>query len=59
MSMPCCPPDSEKYLAPDYNTIGSTITLGDGTDIYVSKADAGAVNAIIVIPDVFGWNSGR
>jgi hypothetical protein len=56
MSMPCCPPDSEKYLAPDYDTVGTITTLPDGTDMYCSGSGS---NGIIVVPDIFGWNSGR
>jgi hypothetical protein len=56
MSMPCCPPDSEKYLAPDYNTVGTIATLPDGTDAYYTGSGP---NAVIVVPDVFGWNGGR
>lgn len=56
MSLPCCPPDSTGYLAPDYQTVGSIMTLSDGTDIYTSGSGRAG---IIFVPDVFGWNSGR
>ena len=55
---PCCPPNSEKYLAADYNTSGYVTSLADGTEIYVAGQAQGR-NAILVIPDVYGWNGGR
>lgn len=57
-SAPCCPPNSEKYLAADYHTNGSITTLPDGTEVYQSGESADK-NAILIIPDVFGWNGGR
>ena len=56
--MPCCPPNSEKFLAATYATTGATGVLPDGTEYYASGSPEGK-NAIIVIPDVYGWNGGR
>lgn len=57
--MACCPPDSEKYLAATYATIGTTLKV-DGTDVeYYATGDATAHRVILFITDVFGWNAGR
>lgn len=56
--MSCCPPTADKYLAPDYSAIGSTITLADGsTEVY--HIGTPGPKAILLIPDIFGWNGGR
>ena len=56
-TMSCCPPDSEKYLASDYATVGSVVSLPT-CDFYAS-GKASSQKAVILIPDVFGWNAGR
>jgi dienelactone hydrolase len=55
--MSCCPPNAEKYLAPDYSATGSTITLADGVELY--HAGTPGPKAVLLIPDIFGWNGGR
>lgn len=55
----CCPPNALKYLAPDYSYIGKIVTLEDGVEFYESSSSASFQKAVIVIPDIFGWNSGR
>jgi len=56
--MSCCPTNAEKYLAPDYNTTGSTETLANGYEYYHTGSTSSS-KAVILIPDVFGWNGGR
>jgi hypothetical protein len=58
MSSPCCPPNSEKFLAADYTPVGFTGSLPDGTEFYASGTPEGR-NGILVIPDVYGINGGR
>lgn len=38
--------------------IGTKLTVDDNTELYVSPVCAGTT-AVIFIPDVWGWNSGR
>ncbi len=58
--MSCCPPNAERYLAATYATCGSTHILPNGYEFYSSSPkDAPITTAVIVIPDVWGWNSGR
>jgi hypothetical protein len=54
----CCPPTAEKYLAPDYNFVGTTHSLEDGIEFY-KTGSLESKKAIILIPDIFGWNGGR
>lgn len=57
--MSCCPPNAEKYLAATYDTTGETVTLASGTEIYRTGSAAESKKAVLVIPDVWGWNGGR
>ena len=56
--MSCCPPNAEKYLAPNYATTGSTLTLPNGHELYHSGS-VDSKHAVLIIPDVYGWNGGR
>lgn len=56
--MSCCPPNAEKFLAPDYNTTGKTSTLPSGLEFY-ETGSTDSKKGVLVIPDVWGWNSGR
>ena len=59
-TMSCCPPNAEPYLAPDYATVGEIVTLPSGLNIYsTGKVSDLSSRAVIILPDVFGWNSGR
>jgi len=58
LKMFCCPPNAEKYLAAEYDTTGSTHTLENGHEFYRTGLPT-ATKAILLIPDVFGWNGGR
>jgi hypothetical protein len=57
-SSPCCPPNSEKFLAVDYIASGFAGSLPDGTEFYAAGNPA-SKNAILVIPDVYGIHGGR
>jgi hypothetical protein len=56
--MSCCPPNAEKYLAPDYTAVGKITALSEGVEFYETGSSS-SKNAVIVIPDIFGWNGGR
>lgn len=56
--MSCCPPNAEKYLAPDYTFVGKITTLSETVEFYETGSSS-SKNAVIVIPDIFGWNGGR
>ena len=54
----CCPPGRCSLLPPtDYTPKGKTAKLG-GLDYY-EIGDAKGGKAVVVLPDVFGWLSGR
>ena len=56
--MSCCPPNSAPSFLDDYSPSGSVIDTG-GTSCYsIGTATAGG-KAIVMIPDIWGWNSGR
>jgi dienelactone hydrolase len=57
--MSCCPPNSHKYLEASYDTVGSKITRPNGYEYYISGGSAAGKTAVIIVPDVWGWNSGR
>lgn len=57
--MSCCPPNAEKYLAPDYSAIGSILTLDSGYEAYQTGDVTATKKAVILIPDIYGWNGGR
>lgn len=57
--MSCCPPDSEKYLAATYVSVGSTHKV-DGSEVeYYATGNSASSTVIVFFPDVFGWNAGR
>ncbi len=56
--MSCCPPNAEKYLAPDYSFVGTCHKLDCGTEFYAT-GDKNSKHGIFLIPDIFGWNGGR
>jgi dienelactone hydrolase len=57
--MSCCPPNAHKYLAPDYKFVGRTDTLPDGVEFYRTGDPSKTKKALLIIPDIFGWNGGR
>ena len=56
--MSCCPPGSLGFLQSDYAHAGSCSSAG-GTDIYAVGAPSASGKALIIIPDIYGWNGGR
>jgi dienelactone hydrolase len=48
----------DRYLDPHYETIGHIRKLADGVQFYCSGSTE-SHRAIILIPDTFGWNTGR
>ena len=54
--MSCCPPGATAYLAAVPTTVGS-LKESNGVEFYETGAASSA--AIILFPDVWGWNSGR
>lgn len=50
--------NTDKYLTNDYRVNGSILKLRDETEFYASGSSK-AKNAVILIPDTNGWNSGR
>ena len=54
--MSCCPPSALPYLAAKPATKGSKKAI-DGVEFYETGAQSKA--AIILFPDVWGWDSGR
>ena len=59
LTMSCCPPNADKYLAPTYDTTGKQVTLPSGNEVYQSGSVGESKRAILLIPDVYGWNGGR
>ncbi len=61
MSTICCPPNAEKYLAPDYTHHGRILTTNEGIEFYGIGEEhiSGTKKSIYILPDVFGWNAGR
>jgi hypothetical protein len=58
VAMSCCPPNSEPFLEDTYVNNGCIVTLEDYNEFYAS-GDANATSAVIIIPDIWGWRSGR
>ena len=54
--MSCCPPGATAYLAAVPTNVGS-LKESNGVEFYETGAASSA--AIILFPDVWGWNSGR
>eukprot|EP00047_Mylnosiga_fluctuans_P004838 m.236847 g.236847 ORF g.236847 m.236847 type:complete len:310 (+) comp13044_c0_seq1:69-998(+) len=52
-----CPPGSAKFLQSSYATAGKKSALPDGLEFYESGTAGN--KAVILIPDVWGWDSGR
>jgi len=56
--MACCPPTALPYLAADYAAKGTTLAT-DGVELYMAPPPDAPQAAIILCPDVWGWNGGR
>eukprot|EP01036_Dinobryon_divergens_P039400 gene39400-51934_t len=58
-SQSCCPENSIGFLAPSYSTKGSTNSLSPNNYDYYSVGNPSVKKAILIIPDIYGWNGGR
>eukprot|EP00597_Dinobryon_sp_UTEXLB2267_P016197 CAMPEP_0201096530 /NCGR_PEP_ID=MMETSP0812-20130820/5509_1 /ASSEMBLY_ACC=CAM_ASM_000668 /TAXON_ID=98059 /ORGANISM="Dinobryon sp., Strain UTEXLB2267" /LENGTH=256 /DNA_ID=CAMNT_0047350843 /DNA_START=70 /DNA_END=840 /DNA_ORIENTATION=+ len=56
--MSCCPENSLPYLAPSYTVKGTIQAHSNGHEFYVS-GDPTLKKAVLIIPDIYGWNGGR
>mmetsp|Transcript_7499 Transcript_7499/g.18200 ORF Transcript_7499/g.18200 Transcript_7499/m.18200 type:complete len:264 (-) Transcript_7499:114-905(-) len=54
--MSCCPPSSLGYLQADATAAGTTVTSGACEFYQVGESSS---SAILLFPDVWGWNGGR
>jgi carboxymethylenebutenolidase len=54
----CCPPGSLPYLATSYEAKGTVVTL-DSVQLYLAPIAGSPEKAILIFPDVWGWNGGR
>jgi dienelactone hydrolase len=57
--MSCCPPNAEKYLAATGSNAGQCVTHESGQELYMTGSAAESKKGVLIIPDVYGWNSGR
>ena len=59
--MSCCPVNSSPFLAPTYSNVGKIAKIpATDLEVYVSNSGYTAGQpAVILLPDAFGWNSGR
>ena len=55
--MSCCPPDSAPFLSLNYVPEGNIVAIS-GAEFYEVNP-AATEKVIIIIPDAWGWNSGR
>jgi len=58
MTEACCPPGSTPYLEASHTEKGS-IEDADGVQLYFAPALGASTKALLLLPDVWGWNSGR
>mmetsp|Transcript_20785 Transcript_20785/g.37861 ORF Transcript_20785/g.37861 Transcript_20785/m.37861 type:complete len:256 (+) Transcript_20785:63-830(+) len=56
--MACCPPGSLPYLEATYEGKGEIAKEGD-TEMYVAPVTGTPTSAIVMCPDIWGWNGGR
>jgi hypothetical protein len=54
----CCPPGSLPALSTEYTPAGTTLTAG-GVELYEAPVTGMPTSAVVVFPDIFGWNGGR
>ena len=56
----CCPPGSLPYLAAEYAPKGTVVQLDGGFELYQAPVPSPSpAAAILICPDVWGWNGGR
>jgi hypothetical protein len=58
-NMACCPPNAHGYLASSRDHKGTKITVSGGTELYSTGALGSSGRAILICPDIWGWDSGR
>ena len=58
-NMACCPPNAHGYLASSRDHKGTKITVSGGTEVYSTGALGSSGRAILICPDIWGWDSGR
>lgn len=56
--MSCCPPNSTPSFRDEYSPVGTKVSTPQVEFYAVGNPSAGG-KAIIVIPDIYGWDSGR
>jgi len=56
--MTCCPVGSLPYLQATYEATGTVVSEGD-YEFYINKGTESPTSAIILCPDIWGWNGGR
>jgi len=54
----CCPPNSIPYFRDDYTPQGTKSAVGD-LEFYTVGTPVEGGRAIVIIPDIWGWDSGR
>ena len=59
MTTPCCPPNSDGFLAPSYSTNGTVEVLSDGFLYYAAGTSPENKPAVIILSSIWGWNGGR
>ena len=57
--MACCPPNAHGYLASTRDHKGSKITVPGGVEAYSAGTLGPSGRAILICPDIWGWDSGR
>jgi hypothetical protein len=57
--MACCPPNAHGYLASSKDHKGTKITVAGGSEVYVTGNLGQSGRAILICPDIWGWDSGR
>ena len=57
-SPPCCPANSEPFLATTYKYDG-VVHSTPVCDYYLASSATDSKGGIILVPDIFGWNGGR
>jgi len=56
--MSCCPPGSYPYLNASYTAKGKIVATG-AIELYEAPVQGSPASALIMCPDVWGWNGGR
>ncbi len=57
--MACCPPNAHGYLASSNDHKGTKIIISDGVEVYLTGNLGPSGRAILICPDIWGWDSGR